>query len=464
MKRLLYITTRFTTESQKSQKNSWFKKKLGSWGKSTYTFQYNKWKAVPDQEKKKNPQWGISKIIYNHVVYYPTPANLSYFWNFGFLALFCLTNQIITGIFLAMHYTPNIYMAFTSIEHIMRDVNYGWLIRYAHSNGASAFFAVVYMHIFRGLLFKSYSFSNKAIWFSGIIIFLLMMATAFVGYVLPWGQMSFWGATVITNLFSVIPVIGTDLVYWLWGGFSVGPSTLTRFFSFHYLLPFIIIALVVIHIFYLHNIGSSNPFSLENKEINTYYITFYPYFFIKDIIGLFIFLFFFFYFICFDPNLLGHSDNYIEANSLVTPEHIVPEWYFLPFYAILRSIPNKEQGILAMAFSVLIFFFIPIFELFFSSIIISNEKLYNIKKNYFCWIYSYSFRFFIVQAFAAVFIILGVIGSRPVEYPYVELGSFMTKIYFFSLCFLSFISNSYWEHGHNYIINYKIEKMITDKL
>lgn len=431
------------------------------WKNTFYASTYRKRVIIsepePEIEEEHSQQYGIIKILYNHVIYYPTPANLGYFWNFGFLSLFCLVNQIITGVFLAMHYVPNTLFAFSSVEHIMRDINFGWLIRYAHSNGASAFFAVVYIHIFRGLLFKSYSFSNKSIWFSGIIIFILMMATAFVGYVLPWGQMSFWGATVITNLFSVIPLIGTDLVYWLWGGFSVGPSTLTRFFSFHYLLPFIIFTFVIIHIFYLHNIGSSNPFPLEHKEVNTYYITFYPYFFIKDAIGFFIFLVIFFYFIFFHPNLLGHSDNYIEANSLVTPEHIVPEWYFLPFYAILRSIPNKEQGIIAMAFSLVIFFFIPIFELFFNSINITNESIKNIKKNYFFWIYKYSFRYFITLVYATVFICLGVLGSRPVEYPYIEIGNFLTKLYFINICFISFISNTQWEYEHNHVVPYETE-------
>lgn len=396
-------------------------------------------------------QDSIIKTIYNHIIYYPTPANLSYFWNFGFLALFCLAIQISSGIFLAMHYIPNVITAFNSVEHIMRDVNSGWFIRYSHANGASAFFAVVYIHIFRGLFYKSYSFSNKSVWISGIIIFIFMMATAFVGYVLPWGQMSFWGATVITNLFSVVPFLGVDLVYWLWGGFSVGGSTLTRFYSFHYLLPFIIVSIVIIHIFHLHNLGSSNPFPLENKSINSFFISFYPYFFIKDMIGLLIFFIFISYYIFFNPNLLGHSDNYIEANSLVTPEHIVPEWYFLPFYAILRSIPNKELGIIAMAFSLIIFIFMPIFDFFYENIIfyffISSKKSIAFS-NIFFFYYS---RYFIILIFISIFIMLGVIGARPVEYPYVELGSFLTKSYFIIIITITFLSSTNWELNHNFI-------------
>ena len=243
-----------------------------------------------------------------------------------------------------MHYTPHVDLAFDSVEHIMRDVNYGWLLRYAHSNGASMFFIVVYIHIARGLYYGSYLYPRRLLWSTGILIFLLMMGTGFIGYVLPWGQMSFWGATVITNLVTVIPYVGEDIVHWLWGGFSVDNATLNRFFSLHYLLPFVILGLVLLHLILLHIDGSGNPlyFDTYNK------VSFYPYFYVKDLFGFILFLMFFSYFVFFIPNYLGHSDNYIRANPMVTPTHIVPEWYFLPFYAILRSIPNKLNGVIAM--------------------------------------------------------------------------------------------------------------------
>ena len=434
--------------------------------KNTIRFFYSKSffkKKVDFYENKTNKSFQLLKLVHNHIIYYPTPINLSYFWNFGFLALVCLLIQVTTGVFLAMHYIPHVSFAFNSVEHIMRDVNKGWFVRYFHANGASAFFAVVYFHILKGFIYKSYSFSNKTVWFSGILIFILMMATAFVGYVLPWGQMSFWGATVITNLFSVIPFIGTELVYWLWGGFSVGASTLTRFYSFHYLLPFIIIGIVFIHIFYLHNMGSSNSIPVENREINSIFVSFYPFFFLKDLIGLITFFFILFYFIFFNPNVLGHSDNYIEANSLVTPEHIVPEWYFLPFYAILRSIPNKEIGIITMAFSIFIFFFIPFFDYFFDVCTVTPLKKKKIYEIFFFKNFTfYYFRYFIICCFISIFIILGFIGSRPVEYPYIELGIFFTKSYFFVIFILSFMSALNWEHTHNFLF-FNIIKIILQK-
>ena len=287
----------------------------------------------------------------SHIISYPTPINLNYMWSFGSLAGLGLVIQIITGIFLAMHYTPHVDLAFNSVEHIMRDVNNGWLIRYIHANGASFFFIVTYIHIFRGLYFGSYMYPRGFLWCSGVIIFLLMMATAFMGYVLPWGQMSFWGATVITNLFSAIPFIGGLIVEWLWGGFSVDNATLNRFFSLHYLLPFLIAGLALVHLSLLHTAGSGNPLGI-NTNIDS--ITFYPYFYSKDVFAFLLYVFFLCFFVFYFSNFLGHSDNYIPANPLVTPPHIVPEWYFLPFYAILRSIPHKLGGVIAMFAALLI--------------------------------------------------------------------------------------------------------------
>jgi len=290
---------------------------------------------------------------------YPTPRNLNYLWNFGSLAGVVLVAQIVTGIVLAMHYTPHVSMAFASVEHIMRDVNYGWLIRYAHANGASMFFVVVYIHIFRGLYYGSYKTPRELLWFIGIAIFLAMMATAFMGYVLPWGQMSFWGATVITNLFSAFPIIGDPIVTWLWGGYSVDNPTLNRFFSLHFLLPFVIVGLVILHVLALHQHGSNNPLGIDAKKGTKDVIPFHPYYTVKDLFGLGVFLIFFCYWIFFNPNALGHADNYIPANPLVTPAHIVPEWYFLPFYAILRAVPDKLGGVLLMFGAILILFLLP---------------------------------------------------------------------------------------------------------
>jgi ubiquinol-cytochrome c reductase cytochrome b subunit len=265
-------------------------------------------------------------ILNNHVIDYPTPINLTYAWSFGSTAGLCLVLQILTGIFLAMHYTPHISLAFTSVEHIMRDVNNGWLIRYMHANGASMFFIVVYAHIFRGLYYGSYMYPRELLWCSGVLIFILMMATAFMGYVLPWGQMSFWGATVITNLASAVPFVGNSIVEWLWGGFSVDNATLNRFFSLHFLLPFLIAGLTIIHLALLHEHGSNNPLGIESTVDK---ISFYPYFYVKDLLAFFGFILLFAGFVFYFPNLMGHPDNYIPANPMVTPAHIVPEWYFL---------------------------------------------------------------------------------------------------------------------------------------
>ena len=295
---------------------------------------------------------------------YPTPKNLNYWWNFGSLAGIMLVVMIVTGVLLSMHYVAHVDMAFNSVEHIMRDVNGGWLLRYLHMNGASMFFIVVYIHIFRGLYYGSYKNPRELLWILGVVILLLMMATAFMGYVLPWGQMSFWGATVITNLFSAIPIIGNDIVTWLWGGFAVDQPTLNRFFSLHYLLPFVIVAVVLLHIAALHTHGSNNPLGIDRKGPQDS-IPFHPYYTVKDLFGLGVFLIVYALMVFYSPNLLGEPDNYIPANPLQTPPHIVPEWYFLPFYAILRStpdilfIPAKLAGVILMFGSILLLMVLP---------------------------------------------------------------------------------------------------------
>lgn len=350
-------------------------------------------------------------FVDSHIIDYPTPINLNYMWSFGSTAGICLVIQILSGVFLAMHYCPDIDLAFYSVEHIMTDVNNGWLIRYIHANGASMFFIVVYCHIFRGLYYGSYIYPRGMLWSSGVIIFLLMMATAFMGYVLPWGQMSFWGATVITSLFSAIPYIGYPIVEWLWGGFSVGNATLNRFYSLHYLMPFIIAGLVIVHLALLHKDGSNNPLGI-NTNVDT--IPFYPYFYVKDLFSFFIFVFVFSFFVFFYPNVLGHSDNYIPANPMSTPAHIVPEWYFLPFYAILRSIPDKLGGVVAMISAILVLLLLPI---------INTSKIRSSR-----------FRPIFVRAYwflVSDFIILGWIGQKPVESPFIEIGQWATFFYFF---------------------------------
>ena len=298
--------------------------------------------------------------VYQFLVYYPTPQNINYFWNYGFMAGMFLGIQLISGIFLSMFYTPHIDYAFDSVQHIMRDINYGWFIRYAHSNGASFFFIVIYIHILRGIYYGSYLKPRLFVWFSGVIIYILMMGTAFLGYVLPWGQMSYWAATVITNFLTVIPYFGKDIVYWVWGGYAINNSTLNRFFSLHYLLPFVIAVLSLYHIFQLHKAGSSNPLGIRSTKLDK--INFYPFFLVKDLFGIFIALIFFSVFVFFLPEALGHSDNYINANPLVTPAHIVPEWYFLPMYGILRSISSKTYGIILMFLSLIILFALPLLD------------------------------------------------------------------------------------------------------
>ena len=358
----------------------------------------------------------LLSFVDSHIIDYPTPINLNYMWSFGSTAGLCLVIQIITGIFLAMHYTPHIDFAFSSVEHIMSDVNNGWLIRYLHANGASMFFIVVYSHIFRGLYYGSYMSPRENLWASGVIIFLLMMATAFMGYVLPWGQMSFWGATVITNLFSAVPFIGSSIVEWLWGGFCVSNATLNRFFSLHYLMPFLIAGLVIVHLSLLHKDGSNNPLG---SSTNTDTVSFYPYFYTKVLFSFLILVTLFLFFVVYFPNALGHADNYIPANPLSTPAHIVPEWYFLPFYAILRSIPDKLGGVVAMIGAILILLLLPF---------INTSKIRSSK---FRPIFSIAYWFF-----AANFFLLGWIGQKPVESPYIEVGMFSTAFYFIFLLFL----------------------------
>jgi quinol-cytochrome oxidoreductase complex cytochrome b subunit len=349
----------------------------------------------------------------DHLVDYPTPANLNFFWGFGSIAGICLVVQLLTGICLAMHYTPHVSLAFISVEHIMRDVNYGWLLRYLHANGASMFFVVVYLHIGRGLYYTSYGYPRLFLWYTGIVLFIMMIITAFMGYVLPWGQMSFWGATVITNLFSALPYVGESISTWLWGGFSVDNATLNRFFSLHYLLPFLMVGLIAVHLALLHLSGSTNPLGICAKSD---VISFYPYFYLKDLFGLLAFLTIFAFIISFYPDLLGHPDNYIKANALVTPAHIVPEWYLLPFYAILRSIPNKLGGVACMGLALIVFFFIP----FLYAPQVRSPRFKPL------------FRFFF-WLFAGNLILLGWLGGQVVEQPFIIISQLSTFFYFFYL-------------------------------
>jgi ubiquinol-cytochrome c reductase cytochrome b subunit len=300
----------------------------------------------------------IWRMVDETVLNFPTPKNLNYWYTFGGILTLMLAIQIVTGIVLAMHYVPHETMAFDSTERIMRDVNYGWLMRYLHSNGASMFFVAVYIHIFRGIYYGSYKAPREVLWILGVLIYLLMMATGFLGYTLPWGQMSFWGATVITNFFSAIPFVGEAVTQWLWGSFAVDNSTLQRFFSLHYLLPFVIAGVVVLHIWALHVPGNNNPLGIDVKGPQDT-VPFHPYYTVKDSFATVAFLLVLFYFVFFNPNMLGHTDNYIPANPLVTPAHIVPEWYYLPFYAILRSVPDKLAGVVLMFASIFTLFFLP---------------------------------------------------------------------------------------------------------
>ena len=367
----------------------------------------------------------IFTFMHHELHEYPTPKNLNYWWNFGSLAGVLLVVMMATGIVLAMHYTPDAELAFGSVERIMRDVNYGWLLRYIHSNGGSMFFIAVYIHIFRGLYYGSYKSPREVLWWLGIIILLLMMATAFMGYVLPWGQMSFWGATVITNLFSAIPLVGDAIVTWLWGGFSVDNPTLNRFYSLHYLLPFMIVGVVVLHLWALHTHGSNNPKGIETKGPQDS-IPFHPYYTVKDLFGFAVFFIFYAAFIFFFPDYLGHPDNYIEAQPLVTPAHIVPEWYFLPFYAILRAfdfniwfVSAKLLGVIAMFASILVLFVLPWLD------------TSRVRSATFRPIYKWFFWILVLDS-----VVLGFCGANPPEGIWLVLAQTSTAYYFFHFLIL----------------------------
>jgi ubiquinol-cytochrome c reductase cytochrome b subunit len=364
-------------------------------------------------------------VLNGFIVDYPTPSNLNYFWSFGSLAGICLVIQIATGIFLAMHYTAHVDLAFSSVEHIMRDVEGGWLLRYLHANGASFFFIVVYLHMFRGLYYGSYASPREFLWIVGVIILLLMIITAFIGYVLPWGQMSFWGATVITSLASAIPVVGNTIVTWLWGGFSVDNATLNRFFSLHYLLPFIIAGATIVHLAALHQYGSNNPLG-TNAAVDR--VRFYPYFYVKDLVAWIAFFAFLAFFVYFYPNTMGHPDNYIPANPMSTPAHIVPEWYFLWVYAILRSIPNKLAGVAAIALVFVCLLALP----FLHSSPIRSSNFRPLYRKFF-WLLT------------ADVLLLSWIGQKPVEDPYILVGQLASVFFFvYFLVFIPFLGK--FEH------------------
>nr|AFE02870.1 cytochrome b [Aspergillus fumigatus] len=353
----------------------------------------------------------LLKIINSYVIDSPQPANISYLWNFGSLLGLCLIIQIVTGVTLAMHYTPSVLEAFNSVEHIMRDVNNGWLVRYLHSNTASAFFFLVYLHIGRGLYYGSYKSPRTLTWAIGTVILIVMMATAFLGYVLPYGQMSLWGATVITNLMSAIPWIGQDIVEFIWGGFSVNNATLNRFFALHFLLPFVLAALVIMHLIAMHDtVGSGNPLGISGNYDR---LPFAPYFVFKDLVTVFIFFIVLSVFVFFMPNALGDSENYVMANPMQTPPAIVPEWYLLPFYAILRSIPNKLLGVIAMFAAILALMVMPITDL---------SKLRGVQFRPLSKIAFY--------IFVANFLVLMQLGAKHVETPFIEFGQISTVLYF----------------------------------
>jgi ubiquinol-cytochrome c reductase cytochrome b/c1 subunit len=354
----------------------------------------------------------IFTMMQKEYAVFPTPKNFNYFWNFGALAVVNLTIMIITGIFLAMNYQPNTVLAFDSVQHIMRDVNYGWLLRYVHQNGASMFFIVTYIHIFRGLYYGSYKAPRELLWMLGVVILLLMMATAFMGYVLPWGQMSYWGATVITNLFSAFPVVGPKIVTLLWGGFSVDNPTLNRFFALHYLLPFVLVGVIFLHVVALHITGSNNPLGIDVKSPQDT-LPFHPYYTIKDSVGICVFLMIFAALVFFAPNYLGDPNNFIPANPLQTPADIVPEWYFLPYYAILRSVPNKLLGVCMMFGSLLVMFVLPWLD---------TSRVRSARfRPIFRWL---------IWVWVAAVIILGVCGAHKPEGIWVVLSRVCTLYYF----------------------------------
>jgi quinol-cytochrome oxidoreductase complex cytochrome b subunit len=351
-------------------------------------------------------------MVQHELYEYPTPRNLSYWWNFGSLAGIMLVVMIVTGIVLAMQYTPHADLAFDSVERIMRDVNFGWMLRYAHMNGASMFFAIVYIHLFRGLYYGSYKQPRELLWILGVVILVLMIATAFMGYVLPWGQMSYWAATVITNLFSAIPWIGQSIVTLLWGGFTVGNPTLNRFYALHYLLPFVILAVVLLHLIALHRFGSNNPLGIDMKGPQDS-LPFHPYFTIKDLFGLSVFLLIYAFFVFYAPNFLGSSDNYIPANPMQTPNHIVPEWYLLPYYAILRSVPNKLLGVIMAFGSIFLLFIVPWLD------------TSPVRSARFRPIYKWVFWLLVIDVVA-----LGWVGANPPEGLVVMVGQIATLYYF----------------------------------
>lgn len=365
----------------------------------------------------------LFKIINNALVDLPAPINISTWWNFGSLLGLCLIIQILTGLFLAIHYTANIEIAFNSVNHICRDVNYGWLLRTLHANGASFFFICIYAHIGRGLYYNSYLYIPT--WSIGVLILFVVIGTAFIGYVLPWGQISFWGATVITNLLSAIPYLGTILVQWIWGGFAVDNATLTRFFTFHFLFPFIIAAITIIHLLFLHQTGSNNPLGVNS---NSDKIPFHPYFSFKDLIGFIIITIILSILTIIAPYFLGDPDNFIPANPLVTPPHIQPEWYFLFAYAILRSIPNKLGGVIALVISIAILFFIPFLHINQSQ----GLQFYPLNQILFWYI-------------VITIILLTWIGARPVETPYILTGQILTILYF-SYFILNPITSKLWDN------------------
>nr|QZQ52560.1 cytochrome b [Calliteara horishanella] len=370
--------------------------------------------------RKNNP---ILKILNNSFIDMPLPSSISYWWNFGSLLGLCLIIQIITGLFLTMYYTANIEMAFYSVNYICRNVNYGWLIRTIHANGASFFFICIYLHIGRGIYYESYNLKHT--WSIGVIILFLLMGTAFMGYVLPWGQMSFWGATVITNLLSAIPYLGNMLVNWIWGGFAVDNATLTRFYTFHFLFPFIITMMTMIHLLFLHQTGSNNPLGLNSNYDK---IPFHPFFTFKDLLGIIIMLYILIMLSLTNPYLLGDPDNFIPANPLVTPPHIQPEWYFLFAYAILRSIPNKLGGVIALIMSILILITLPF---------TFNKKIQGIQ--------FYPINQIMFWSLITIIILLTWIGARPVETPYIMTGQLLTILYFSYFIINPFL-NKYWDN------------------
>lgn len=365
----------------------------------------------------------ILSLLRDSLVKLPTPVNISIWWNFGVLLGGCLIIQFLSGLFLSIHYVSNINYSFFRVIHIIQDVDYGWLMRLIHINGASFFFFCVYFHIGRGIYYGSYKLIY--VWFIGILILLLMIGTAFIGYVLPWGQISFWGATVITNLLSALPYVGQIMVEWIWGGFSVDNATLNRFYSFHFLLPFILIIFIIIHLIYLHETGSNNPLGVNR---NYYKIIFHNYFTLKDILGFIILIFLLIYIVIENPYILGDPENFVIANSIVTPVHIQPEWYFLFAYTILRSIPDKLRGVIALLCSILVLYLLPFLN----------------KKNYFQGLLFYPLGQIIFWIFVCVFLLLTWLGAQPVDYPYVELRQVLTFLYF-RYYILNFITCKFWD-------------------